>query len=62
MATADDRNGELNCTQCGEIFEPEEALECIGITNGLLDLIIDCPHCGATYNAFVAFRDFQVVQ
>lgn len=56
-----ERNGMVACTQCNESIDVAENLKCIGLVRGELDLLIDCPECGARHNGFVAFADFMVV-
>lgn len=56
-----ERDGMVACMQCKEPIDVAENLKCIGLVNGELDLLIDCPECGATHNAFVRIADFVVV-
>ena len=59
MSVLDDTE-QVACKSCGAAIEAAE-LKCIGMVNGQMDLLLDCPDCGATHNGFISFSDFQVV-
>lgn len=56
-----DLKGEMPCATCGDPIWVDR-LECNGLIDGMLDLVIDCPSCGVTLNAFLPVADLQVLE